>query len=106
MVESDFQSHLIKRMRKMFPGCVIMKNDSGYMQGVPDLTILYGLRWACLEVKTSSKYRPEPNQPYYIHLLNEMSFAAFIFPENEEEVMRGLQLAFEPPRSPRFPQSK
>lgn len=91
MGESDYQSRLIKVLRDMFPGCVILKNDPEYLQGIPDLLILYGDNWAALEVKAYADAPEQPNQDYYVDELNKMSFAAFIYPENEEEVLDALQ---------------
>lgn len=96
MAESVFQRRLIKKLQRMFPGCVILKNDPQYMQGIPDLSIFYGDRWAMLEVKASRRAKVQANQPYYIELMNQMSFAAFIYPENEEVVLRDLQQALQP----------
>ena len=93
-LESLFQRLLIDELEEMFPGCVILKNDSSYRQGVPDLVVLYNDRWAMLECKKNSTSRSRPNQPYYVDMLNDMSFAAFIYPENKEEVLRDLQQAF------------
>lgn len=93
MLERTYQAHLIKRIRSMFDGCFILKNDTEYLQGVPDLLILYRDRWAMLEVKASARSRTQPNQDYYVDLLDEMSFAAFIYPENEEDVLYDLQHA-------------
>lgn len=101
MRESDYQAELIKILRRRFPGCLILKNDSGYMQGVPDLTILYGPYWAMLEVKVSEDAPTQPNQEFYIREMNELSFAAFIYPENEEDVLDALQQAFRPRRKAR-----
>lgn len=92
-LESMFQRLLIDELEEMFPGCVILKNDSSYRQGVPDLVVLYNDRWAMLECKKNSTSRSRPNQPYYVDMLNDMSFAAFIYPENKEEVLRDLQQA-------------
>lgn len=78
----------------MFPGCEILKNDSGYRQGILDLTIFWGPHWAMLEVKDSARSKARPNQPYYVDQMNKMSFASFIYPENEEEVLAALQEAF------------
>jgi hypothetical protein len=106
VLESSFQAKLIKKLRKLFDGCVIIRNDAGYMQGVPDLTILYGNRWAALEVKASENARERPNQRYYIEKWDMMSFAAFIYPENEEEVLDELQRAFTAEGDARLPQRK
>lgn len=101
MLERDYQAQLIKKLRRMFEGCIILKNDSDYMQGVPDLTILYNRKWAMLEVKASENSPIQPNQAYYVSELNEMSFASFIYPENEEDVLRDLQYTLQPRRSAR-----
>ena len=102
MTENQYQAKLIKKLERMFPGCLILKNDSGLRQGVPDLVILWYDYWASLEVKPSEDAAQQPNQDYYIRRLDEMSFAAFIYPENEEEVLNALQQAFEPPRRTRL----
>ena len=94
MLESQFQSKLIKRLKKMFPGCLVMKTDPTYIQGLPDLLILFKDRWAVLECKKSGTAKHRPNQDYYVDRMNEMSFARFIYPENEEEVIYDLQQTF------------
>lgn len=93
MRESAYQGRLIKRLHREFPGCVVLKNDSGYLQGVPDLSILFGNKWAMLEDKAYEGAAKRPNQDYYVDLFNDMSYAAFIFPENEEEILRELHFA-------------
>lgn len=95
MLERDYQPRLIKKLEKMFPDCVILKNDSSYLQGVPDLAIFYGDRYAFLEVKASADAPVQVNQPYYVEKLNQMSFAAFIYPENEREVLSALRAALQ-----------
>jgi hypothetical protein len=95
VTEAKFQSELIRKLRRLFPDCVILKNDPGYLQGVPDLVIFYGPRYAFLEVKASERARTQPNQDYYVQKLNEMSFAAFVYPSNEEEVLSALRCAFQ-----------
>ena len=103
-LESQYQAGLIKRIYDRFDGCLVLKNDTSYLQGIPDLTILWYDRWAVLEVKRSENEAPRPNQPYYISMLNGMSFAAFIFPENEEEVLDALEQAWTSRRRARLPQ--
>ena len=92
-LERDFQAKLIKELKVMFKGCIIVKNDPNYIQGIPDLLILYNDRWAALEVKKSETAHHQPNQEYYVDLMNQMSFAAFIYPENKEEILYELQQA-------------
>ena len=93
-LERDFQSGLIKELERLFPGCLVMKLDANYIQGIPDLLILYGERWAVLECKRSAKAARRPNQEHYISRLDEMSFSRFVYPENREEVLHELQQAF------------
>ena len=95
MRENKFQSDLIKELKSLFPGCIVMKNDSSYIQGIPDLLGLYKDKWGSLECKRSSKANKQPNQEYYVDRMNEMSFASFICPENKEEVLRELHKSFE-----------
>ena len=92
-LERDFQAKLIKELKVMFKGCIIVKNDPNYIQGIPDLLILYNDRWAALEVKKSKHAHHQPNQEYYVDLMDQMSFAAFIYPENKEEILYELQQA-------------
>lgn len=80
----------------MFPGCMVIKNDPNYIQGIPDLTIFFRDKWATLEVKKSAKARHQPNQDYYVDKMNNMSFSRFISPENKEEVLNELQHTFGP----------
>ena len=91
MKESDFQHDTIEEIEARLPGCFVLKNDSRYCQGVPDFLILYKDRWATLEFKKSRRAHTQPNQRYYVDMLNDMSFSAFIFPENKEEVLDDLE---------------
>lgn len=87
MRENKFQAGLIKELRERLPGCVVLKNDPEYIQGIPDLLILYGDKWAALECKRSKDAHHQPNQNYYVEKLGSMSYANFIFPENREEIL-------------------
>lgn len=95
MLENKFQSTLIKEIKAMFPGCIVMKNDSSYIQGIPDLLVLHNDKWAALEVKKEANAKRQPNQEYYVGRMNEMSFSRFICPENKEEVLSELRETFE-----------
>ena len=87
----------------MFGGCIILKNDPNYLQGVPDLIILWNDQWAALEVKNDEDSPVQPNQRYYVNVMDRMSFAAFIHPRNAEEVLLELQRSFTASRNARFP---
>ena len=95
MKESKFQSELKKELKVMFPGCIITKLDSGDIQGIPDLLILYKDKWATLENKRNAKASRQPNQEYYVEKMNEMSFSRFIYPENKDEVLNELKGKFD-----------
>ncbi len=94
MLESKFQSDLIKELKDIFPGCMVLKNDANYIQGFPDLLILYRDKWAVLECKKNANERFQPNQEYYLDILSNMSFASTIFPENKEKILYELQQSF------------
>lgn len=91
-LESGFQDKLIKELKELFPGCMTFKMDQ--IQGIPDLLVLYKNKWASLEVKKSAQAVKQPNQEYYVDLMNKMSFSRFINPQNKEEVLRELQKSF------------
>lgn len=93
-LERDFQASLIKEIKSRFQDCIVMKNDSAYIQGIPDLLILYKNKWASLEVKKSEKANKQPNQEYYVNRMNDMSFSRFIYPENKDEVLDELSQTF------------
>lgn len=94
MRESKFQADLKKELKEMFPGCIITKLDSGDIQGIPDLLILYKKMWATLENKRSANAPKRPNQEYYVEKMDEMSFSRFIYPENKDQVLDELYLHF------------
>ena len=103
--ESKFQSDLIDDLEEMFPGSIVFKNDS-YIQGFPDVTILYEDMWAILECKKSANEPHQPNQDYYVELLDQMSFSRFIYPENKEKVLNDLQKTFAHRSAARFSRRK
>lgn len=95
MKESKFQHDLIKKIKDRFPGSIVLKNDANYIQGIPDLTVLYKDKWATLECKNKKEASHRPNQDYYVEKMNEMSFSAFVCPENEESVLTDLDHLFD-----------
>lgn len=91
MRESQFQAQLIKKLNKMLPGIIVLKNDPNYIQGIPDLILLYKDRWAALEVKRGALASVRPNQAHYVRTMHAMSYAAFVYPENESEILNEVQ---------------
>jgi len=102
MLENRFKTKLIAELKELFPGCIVIHMDPTETQGIPDLLILYRDKWAALEGKKSANAPYRPNQPYYVERMNEMSFAAFIYPENKEEILHELQQTLQPRRPARL----
>ncbi len=94
-VEREYQSYLVKKLEQLFPGAFVIPMDGNYIQGFPDILILFGNKWASLECKRSENEPHRPNQDYYVDKMNRMSFSKFIFPENESEVLYELQQSFQ-----------
>ncbi|MCI8992280.1 MAG: hypothetical protein HFG80_06065 [Eubacterium sp.] len=92
--ERDFQANLVKELKELFTDCIVTKLDAGHTQGIPDLLVLYKNKWATLECKKSAGAKKQPNQEYYVGLMDKMSFSRFICPENKEEVLYELQQTF------------
>lgn len=93
MLENKFKTNLIKEIKERLPGCMVLHLDPNEKQGIPDLLVLYNDKWAALEGKKSANAMHRPNQDYYVDLMNEMSFAAFVCPENRKEILDELQFA-------------
>ena len=91
---NGFQSYVKKKLKKLYPEALILKTDPNDIQGLPDLLILYNDKWASLEAKGDATKYTQPNQLYYVSIMNEMSFSSFIFPENETEVFDNLHAYF------------
>lgn len=92
--ENSFQAGLIKEMEERYEGCVVLKNDANYKQGIPDLTVFYKDRYAILESKKDERASFRPNQEFYLNLFDKWSFARRIEPNNKEEVLNELDNFF------------
>lgn len=92
--EGRFKQDLAADLERIFPGCIILQGNSDKIQGITDWIVIWDKHWAGLEVKASRRAPHQPNQDWYVGTLNEMSFAAFIYPENKEEVLHALQSAW------------
>lgn len=94
MLENKFKTKLVSQIKNMLPGCLVFHLDPNERQGAPDLLVLYKNRWAALEGKKSANASHQPNQDYYVDLMNNMSYATFVYPENKDEVLDELYLYF------------
>lgn len=90
-VEASYRSELIRRIQRRWPRCVILPTNPQRRQGICDIVILFDRCWAMLEIKREPNARRRPNQEFYVDQFNGMSFAAFIYPEIEDEVLDDLQ---------------
>ena len=106
MLENRFKTNLVRELKERFPGCIVLHIDPNEIQGIPDLLILYRDRWAALEGKRSLNAPHRPNQDYYVNLMNEMSYAAIIYPQNKEEILDELERSLQANRSTRISRSK
>lgn len=91
VLERKFQSQLKRDIEELLPGSIVLKNDPTFLQGIPDLLVLYKDRWCALEVKAFADAPFRPNQPYYISRMSAMSFCTVVYPENEAEVLQELE---------------
>jgi hypothetical protein len=96
MLESVFQRALIRKIQKLYPSAIILKNDANYIQGIPDWLVLDGPYWAAFDAKASLKSTHRPNQDYYIQKMNNMSLADFVYPGNEEAFLNELYKTLRP----------
>ena len=90
ILEKDFQHFVIKILKAKFPEGYILKNDASYVQGIPDIIMLYENKWIALEIKRSCKSSKRPNQEYHVNKMNAMSFSRFVYPENFDEVIKEI----------------
>lgn len=95
MAERNFKKIFKERLAERFPGCYILNNNANDIQGIPDLLVLHHNRWAALEVKDYESAARQVNQEWYVDDLNKMSFAAFVYPENMEEILDAMEHAFQ-----------
>lgn len=89
--EGEFKTDLKKELERRFPDSIVTLLDPTYTQGIPDIAVFYKNRWATLEAKVDAKATHRPNQDFYVDTMNSMSFSAFIYPENTEEVLNALE---------------
>ena len=95
--ENSYQAQLKKRIKERFKHAIVAKMNPNDIQGIPDLVVLFKNHWALLETKRDPQASKRPNQDFYVDFYNNWSFAAFINPENEEEVLNAMEQSFSAP---------
>lgn len=100
---AGFKTKFIKNLQLEFPDCVVMLTDAQYQQGVPDILMLVGDAWFAFEVKAAANSSRRPNQEWWVDILNRLSYASFVYPENEREVLDEVQQALEARGRTRLP---
>jgi len=93
-LESVVQKRVIREINAMYPNAFVIKTDPTYINSFPDLLVLEGTNWASLETKREPNSPRQPNQDYYIRMLNHMSFASFIDATNYKEVLHAMARSF------------
>lgn len=103
LLEGPYKTALTKRIEKRWgPLVMVVRLDANVRQGIPDILVLFDSGfWAALEGKRNAKAPCQPNQPYYVDLMDRLCFAAFIYPENEEGVLNELEQAYQSYRQTR-----
>jgi hypothetical protein len=103
MLEGTYRTNLVKRLKKEFPGIIILHGNANQLQGISDLVLLYKSRYAMLETKMASNSSKRPNQEYYINYFkNQGAYAAFVCKSNEEEIINELGRYFKTRRATRI----
>lgn len=98
-LESGFQDKFKKELLERFPGSMVFKMDQ--VQGIPDILVLYEDKWASFECKRNDSSHKQPNQEYYVDLMNQMSFSRFVNKDNMNEVLDELSRSWKTKRRAR-----
>lgn len=89
--ENVYQANLIKKLNKVYGKDNVLKIPGSVRQGIADIEVTCGCKYARLEAKAYKDAEHQPLQDYYIDLANKQgAFGRFIYPENEEEVLSEL----------------
>lgn len=69
----------------------VVRPNSTFNPGYPDLIFLIDRMWMALEVKRKASAHISPLQNFLVEDMNSVGFARFVFPGNEKEVLDELQ---------------
>lgn len=88
-----FKERLHTRMQELGVDIFIIDNKSN-RRSTLDTIVLGPQHWAALEFKRSKSASHRPNQDYYVDQWDQLGFASFVYPENEEEILNELEKLF------------
>ena len=95
MSEATFRTKWLNKFKKLSPDIFIEFADPKRKNGIPDVIIFYKKKYARLETKRSKNASKRLHQQYYIDYFNSQGiYAAFLTPENQEEVYNALRRYF------------
>ena len=96
MLESKFKAWFKRELLLRCPQLdeLDLIEPSTHTRTHPDLLVLGDVVWAALEFKRDADSSFQPNQEYNVDRLSRKGFAAFVYPENAEEVLYGLEKLF------------
>lgn len=88
--EAKFQAKVFKELRAQGYKVIKLQANATTSIGTPDCIALKGKFWALLEFKKSKTAPKRPGQQEWIDWANRHSYGAFIYPENEKDVLADL----------------
>lgn len=95
MLESKFKRDFQLKAMRRFDGLIFVNvTPQNNFWGIPDSYFFFGPNWGALESKRSSTASRRVHQEYYVNLLNSMSYARFLHPGNEKEILDEMEYLF------------
>ena len=97
MLESELKAWFMSQVRERIPH-VEMHEPKTIRRGKPDLYVLGPGAgpgaWAAFDFKADRGADHQPNQDFVIDYLDDMAWAEFVYPDNAEEILDGLERLF------------
>lgn len=95
MLESAFKNVLIDKIRELCRSTIYIIKPDPSQRSMPDLILLGpNGRWAALEIKRGPLSDRRPNQEFHIGMMDVMSYAKIVHPENMREILDDLERLF------------
>jgi hypothetical protein len=95
MLESELKSWFKGEVKRRC-GSVKMIEPKSPPRSDPDLIILGRGAWAAFDFKRNRGAEFQPNQDLTMEFLDDIGWGEFVYPDNAEEVLNGLEDLFPP----------